>query len=77
MPLKASLITEELVLAANMDLLSERGRTALKNLIENDDGSQKHVYANWPEPGIDDDGKRRLAEQVRSNRFEHRRETFV
>ena len=65
LPLKASLIVEEPVLAANLDLLSERGRTALKHFIEHDDGSQKHVYADWPEPGIDDDGKRRLADQVR------------
>jgi hypothetical protein len=27
--------------------------------------AQTHVYGAWPPPGIDDDGKRRLAEQVR------------
>lgn len=59
------LLSEEVVLSANLDLLSERGRAALTTLIENDDGAQKHVYSGWPEPGTDDDGKRRLADQVR------------
>lgn len=61
----SSLLSEEVVLSANLDLLSERGRAALTTLIEHDDGAQKHVYADWPEPGTDDEGKRRLAEQVR------------
>ena len=60
----ASLLSEDAVVAANLSLLSERGRAALTKLIDSDDGSQKHVYTNWPEPGIDDDGKRQLAEQV-------------
>lgn len=66
--LQASLLSEGVVLAANLDLLSERGRAAVTNLIEHDDdGAQKHVYADWPEPGTDDEGKRRLAEQVCSS----------
>ena len=32
--------------------------------MESDDGSQSHVYGEWPEPGTDDDGKIKLAEQV-------------
>ena len=51
---------------ANLDLLSERGKKAVLNLIEHDvDGAQQHVYGGWPEPGTQDDDKRRLAEQVR------------
>lgn len=52
---------------ANIALLSQRGRAAIENLILHDmeyNGAQKHVYSNWPEPGIDDEGKIRLAEQV-------------
>jgi hypothetical protein len=64
--LKASVV-DGAVVAANLDLLSERGRSAIQDLVEHDDGegSQRHVYADWPEPGTDDDGKRQLAEQVR------------
>eukprot|EP00545_Synedropsis_sp_CCMP1620_P009265 CAMPEP_0119009560 /NCGR_PEP_ID=MMETSP1176-20130426/4452_1 /TAXON_ID=265551 /ORGANISM="Synedropsis recta cf, Strain CCMP1620" /LENGTH=686 /DNA_ID=CAMNT_0006962097 /DNA_START=118 /DNA_END=2178 /DNA_ORIENTATION=+ len=63
-PLKASLV-EEAVTTANLDLLSERGQESLKTLIENDkDGSQSHVYADWPERGTDDEGKRQLGEQL-------------
>jgi hypothetical protein len=60
----------------NFALLSARGRAAIQRLIQYDQGSdsngpaapaaQTHVYGNWPPPGIDDDGKRRLAEQVRT-----------
>lgn len=50
----------------NLQLLSERGRKAVERLVSNDvDGSQSHVYSDWPEPGTQDDDKRRLAEQVR------------
>ena len=64
----SSLLSEEgVVLEANLDLLSERGRAAITNLMEHDtDGAQAHVYANWPDPGTDDEGKRLLAEQVRA-----------
>jgi hypothetical protein len=57
-------VADDIVLTSNLELLSERGRIAIQNLVKNDDGSQKHVYANWPEPGIEDDGKKRLSEQV-------------
>ena len=51
----------------NWDLLSSRGQTALANLIKGDVGigAQEHVYANWPTKGTDDEGKIKLAEQVR------------
>jgi hypothetical protein len=64
----------------NFALLSSRGRAAIQRLIQYDQNSssddnsssngqqqpaQTHVYGAWPPPGIDDDGKRRLAEQVR------------
>jgi hypothetical protein len=58
------------VSAANLDLLSARGRKALQNLIEHDaDSAQRHVYGNWPEPGTQDEEKKRLAEQVRNDIF--------
>ena len=51
--------------SANLDLLSERGRKAIISLTENDvNGSQSHVYGDWPEPGIQDEDKQRLTEQV-------------
>ena len=50
---------------ANLDILSERGRKAVQSLIDNDvDGSQSHVYGEWPEAGTQDEDKQRLAEQV-------------
>jgi hypothetical protein len=50
----------------NLELLSERGRKAILRLIEEDtDGAQRHVYAEWPEPGTEDEGKIQLADQVR------------
>ena len=56
------------VSSSNLALLSERGRNAILNLIENDsEGAQRHVYGNWPEAGNDDEGKVRLAEQVRTD----------
>ena len=49
----------------NLSLLSERGRKAVENLIECDrDGAQHHVYGDWPEPGTNDEDKKRLAEQL-------------
>lgn len=60
-----SLAVEEAISTANLELLSEKGRSCLTQLIEQDDGSQKHVYCDWPEPGTDDEGKRKLADQVR------------
>lgn len=50
----------------NLELLSERGREAILNLLKFDasDGAQKHVYSDWPEAGVEDEGKFRLAEQL-------------
>jgi len=50
----------------NWDLLSEKGQASLANLIKGDVdiGAQAHVYANWPEKGTDDEGKKQLADQV-------------
>ena len=49
----------------NLELLSERGRNAILSLIEHDvDGAQEHVYGDWPEAGVEDDGKKLLVEQV-------------
>jgi hypothetical protein len=63
-PLSAAVISD-LVTEENLQVLSERGRRSLLNLVENDtDGSQSHVYGSWPAAGVDDEGKKRLAEQV-------------
>lgn len=65
--LSASVESPVTVSSENLAILSERGRKAVTSLIENDvNGSQKHVYSNWPAPGTQDDDKRRLAEQVRA-----------
>ena len=50
----------------NWSLLSARGKQALANLIQGDDGigAQEHVYKDWPELGTDDEGKVQLCEQV-------------
>lgn len=50
----------------NWDLLSQRGQTALTNLINGDEGigAQTHVYADWPEKGTNDEGKVKVTEQV-------------
>ena len=52
--------------AGNWELLSVRGQAALSNLIQADEGfgAQTHVYNDWPAPGTDDEGKKRLADQV-------------
>lgn len=55
---------ESEVTSSNLELLSEKGRQAIEKLIESDDGSQAHVYSNWPEAGTDDEGKIRLADQL-------------
>ena len=51
----------------NWNLLSEKGKLAIQNLIENDEGvgAQEHIYGGWPEVGIEDDGKISLADQVK------------
>ena len=62
----ASTMLSPIISTENLALLSERGRQALERILECDtDGAQQHVYANWPEAGSDDDGKRRLTEQVK------------
>lgn len=64
-PLGASAsVVGEAVTSENLAVLSERGQAALTSLVEHDDGSQSHVYADWPEPGTDDEGKKQLGEQV-------------
>jgi len=56
---------EEEVTSENLELLSERGKNAILSLIESDvDGIQRHVYGDWPESGIEDEGKKQLAEQL-------------
>jgi len=57
--------TEEKITAENLNLLSERGRKVVEKMIESDEeGYQKHIYENWPAPGIEDEGKKDLAEQL-------------
>jgi len=55
----------------NWVILSPRGKVALANLIESDVGigAQRHVYADWPVAGVDDENKRKLTEQVRYTIF--------
>lgn len=63
--LSASVESPVAVSSENLAILSERGRNAIVDLIENDvDGSQKHVYGDWPAVGTQDDDKRRLADQL-------------
>mmetsp|Transcript_28099 Transcript_28099/g.59325 ORF Transcript_28099/g.59325 Transcript_28099/m.59325 type:complete len:714 (-) Transcript_28099:469-2610(-) len=58
----------EVITQDNWDLLSDRGRAALSRLILYDFSSghdgQKHVYADWPEAGVEDEEKKMLAEQL-------------
>jgi len=59
--------TESAVSVENFSLLSERGRKALEALIafdEENNKAQSHVYQDWPEPGVEDEGKKQLAEQL-------------
>jgi UDP-sugar pyrophosphorylase len=65
-PVSVECPSQSVVSSANLDLLSERGRKTVLSLIENDvNGSQIHVYGDWPEDGVQDDDKFRLSEQVR------------
>jgi UDP-sugar pyrophosphorylase len=54
------------VSAENLKLLSARGRAAIERLVEfdKDQQHQTHVYSDWPDAGIEDDQKRKLAEQL-------------
>mmetsp|Transcript_16396 Transcript_16396/g.34142 ORF Transcript_16396/g.34142 Transcript_16396/m.34142 type:complete len:727 (+) Transcript_16396:144-2324(+) len=58
----------EVISQENWDLLSDRGKAALSRLILYDMTSghngQRHVYGDWPEAGVDDEGKIALAEQI-------------
>lgn len=57
----------------NWSLLSARGKQALSNLINGDEGigAQGHVYKDWPEAGTEDEGKVKLAEQVSYVKVSH------
>lgn len=58
-------VSSDVVAEANLAVLSERGRKAVENLVAHDvEGSQSHVYGGWPDAGVDDAGKQRLAEQL-------------
>jgi hypothetical protein len=61
------MIQNDMIHIENLGLLSDRGRAAIQNLIlyDTDSHDQMHVYGNWPPPGVDDENKLRLAEQVR------------
>lgn len=60
-------LVSEYISSDNWSLLSARGKQAIVNLITGDEGvgAQEHVYKDWPEAGVDDEGKIQLAEQVR------------
>lgn len=64
-------LVSEYITQDNWDLLSERGRVSLSNLIHGDAEiqAQKHVYSNWPDRGIDDEGKQKLSEQVSLTKY--------
>ncbi|CAJ1930583.1 unnamed protein product [Cylindrotheca closterium] len=58
-------LSQSMISTENLDLLPERGRAAVLSLIESDvDSSQSHVYGDWPEAGTQDEGKKRLSEQL-------------
>lgn len=60
-----SFASQELISEENWNLLSDRGRTALRRLIQSDAlGAQVHVYGDWPVAGVDDEGKVRLGEEI-------------
>jgi hypothetical protein len=61
-------VVSEYISQDNWDLLSDRGKAAISNLIHGDEGvnAQSHVYANWPEKGTNDEGKVSVTEQVSS-----------
>jgi hypothetical protein len=55
----------QIISEENLGLLSERGRDAVRRLIESDPwGHQRHIYGEWPETGVEDEGKKRLGDQV-------------
>lgn len=59
-------VASNTVTDANLAVLSNRGRQAVQNLVDCDEeGSQAHVYGGWPEAGVEDEGKKKLADQVR------------
>ena len=59
-------VASDTVTEANLSVLSDRGRLAVQNLVDFDEeGSQTHVYGGWPEAGVEDEGKKQLADQVR------------
>jgi UDP-sugar pyrophosphorylase len=61
--LHASTVDETTVVSTeNLALLSTRGQEAI--LLLQQDEAQRHVVADWPAPGTEDDGKIRLAEQL-------------
>ena len=63
----AASVVSDTVTEENLAVLSERGRQAVQNLVDYDkEGSQAHVYGGWPEAGVEDEGKKKLADQVRS-----------
>jgi hypothetical protein len=51
----------------NYNLLSDRGKMAILNLIcyDSEYHDQTHIYQDWPPPGTDDSNKIRLSEQVK------------
>lgn len=63
-PLSSSVTSEVVVSEENLKILSDRGRKAVENLLGYDADGQRHVLAGWPEPGTEDEGKKKLAEQV-------------
>ena len=64
--LEASTVDETTIVSTeNLALLSKRGQKAIQLLQQ--DEAQRHVVADWPAPGTEDDGKIRLAEQVRTS----------
>lgn len=60
--LQASTLDETIVSTENLSLLSERGQRVIR-MLQNDE-AQRHVVADWPPPGTEDENKIRLAEQV-------------
>jgi len=66
--LASTAVETDVISETNWGILSERGSAALKRLISFDvssgGNSQQHVYADWPESGVDDEDKIQLAEQI-------------
>jgi len=58
-------MTTTTVSEENLSLLSERGRSAIQQLVNLGDESQAHVYGGWPDVGMEDENKLKLSEQVR------------